>query len=210
MSLSREGPTRLPAFEPAQFATVCDHRVEAWSPGREIRLVRPMGFGLIGALPFVVAGFSCGPVYFLLDRSGEPLLGRLISAGALALLGIIVGSIALAPLVAGVPRQVVFDWVTRTVTISGWFHRRTLPFTDFAAIELRCLIRGTRKRNRWNYYSCEINAGSSDPGATAGPSVKLVATRTFPDPDTPRHHSLLLAGELAEALGVPLRVVEYT
>lgn len=181
-----------------------------WDPGREVRFDRPSGLGLVAAPPFVLAGYLSGPVdYYLGRNSGEPLLGRLFEAGVVGLGGVVVGTLALAPLAMAMPRRVVLDWSSRALTVEEWRKLRRVRFDDLIALRLKCLKNdGSGKRRRYDSYHCEVHA--SVRALKEPESVLLVATRKLDSPDTLCRQSLSLATELADALRLTRPTIEHS
>jgi hypothetical protein len=206
---------RVPPFDPSQFPS--DHEVAKWVPGREVRFRKPLGSAAIGCLPFVIAGFLAGPALFLFSASRRPdaaLADRLVPSAFLGFFGLIVGGIALVAVAAALPRRVTIDWALQTISIGGLFTRSAIPLGDVAAIEANCVDtfhRGGKNSSSYHTYRCDVQVHLRGATASAGKPVVLVATKEFrEDPDTPYRRTLPLVTELAEALGVERRVMDYS
>ena len=205
---------RVPPFDPAGFP--CDHTVAKWLPGREVQLRKPLGFAAVGCLPFAIAGLLLGPGSYVLSSARWPEVAafeRFVPSVGLGIFGAIFGLIALAAVAAALPRRLTIDWARQTISIGGLFTRSEIPLPDVAAIEAKCVRTyhsGGKNSSSYHSYRCEVLVHRRDP-ASAGESVVLVQTREFrEDPDTPYRRTIPLVTELAEALGVPRRVTDYS
>lgn len=157
---------RIPPFDPSQFSS--DHKVAEWSPRSEVRFQKPLGFAAVGCLPFVVVGFLAGPALFFLtgQHPENDLGGRIVGSLFIGFFGLVIGGVALLMAYGALPRRVVFDWSTRTITISGLVRRSELAFADLNGLVLNCVRTyhsGGRNSSSHHSYRCELNASVRDP-----------------------------------------------
>ena len=197
---------RMPAPDPSRFPGQ-ELRVARWAPGDEVRVDKPMQGAFLGCLPFAMAGLVAGPVFWLLFHD--------VFATILAtVLGLLFGGIALAMAAMSRPRHVRIAWGEQELIVSGALRRRRIPLHRLSALELRCVRRGRTAGSRGQYvhrmYSCAVQAQVRGETTTDTTAVELMSTRGFEDdPETPYDAALPLTKQLAEALGVEWRVIDY-
>jgi hypothetical protein len=196
---------RLPAFDPATFPGTA--RVSSWDPGREVRFERGWSLPILLG-PLLLAVFL-GPLalFRLPSLQTMPLLPRAVSLVMITLVGVGLAVVGGAGINEGRPRRVSLDWTTRLLHVDAPGHRRTIPFSDITAVELRHKKLETGRvsgrmvrRSYWSQVRLHLRA-------PADPSDELFAqTKPFrEDSSTPRQMAEPLARELAAAVGVELR-----
>ena len=198
---------KVAAFEPAQFKS--GHRLDTWTPGTFVRFRKPFSFASLGCLPFTLLVLA-GPVVFFTVQIPE-LLPKLVVTFMATIFGLIFGGVALAILADAPTRTTEIDWRTRAITLKSFRKTVEIPFETLRAIELKAVHTISKGKNSTtHYYSCEIRALLRGAAAGVDSSQELVKTERFMEkPDEPYRMALPLATELAKALGVERRFVDY-
>jgi hypothetical protein len=197
---------RMRAPNAAHFPTK-ELRVVTWAPGDEVRIDKPLEGAAMGCLPVAILGLAAGPVFWYLFHHA---IGTLI-VGAL---GLLFGGLGLALVVTSLPRRMRIAWADRELVVSGLFTRRRIPFERLAALELRCVRqwndRGRRSHPAHRTYSCTLQVEVRGSNPTDTKPVGLMSTLEFEDdPEAPYDATLPLTRQLADALGIPWRVIDY-
>jgi hypothetical protein len=198
---------RVAAFDPAQFKS--EHRVLTWTPGTLVSLRKPFSYGSLGCLPFTLL-LLAGPVVFFTVPIPE-LLPKLVVTFMATIFGLIFGGAAVAMLVDAPARRTEIDWRSRVITLKSFRKTVEIPFETVRAIELKAVHHISKGKNSTtHYYYCEIRALLRGAAPGVDSSQELVKTERFREqPDEPYRMALPLATELAKALGVERRFVDY-
>jgi hypothetical protein len=202
---------KVAAFAAADFQGPA--RVAVWEPRREVRFAKPLGLAALGCLPFVGL-VLVGPAAFVFLRTEPPELApRIMISVLFGIFGLIIGLIAVAAVVAALPRRVTLDWGAQTLEVSGLLHRTTRPLSDIGELELKCVRtyhRGGRNSRAYHSYRCDVIGHLRNVPEGQRATEVLVASEEFrEDADSPYRMTLPLVAELAEALGVKRRVTDY-
>jgi hypothetical protein len=197
---------RMRAPNAAHFPTK-QLRVVRWAPGDEVRVDKPLEGAAMGCLPVAILGLAAGPVFWYLSRQ---TIGTLI----ISALGLLFGGLALVLVATSLPRRVRLAWADRELVVSGLLTRRRIPFDSLAALELRCVRlwneRGSRGQSAHRMYYCTLQAQVRGSNTTDTKAVELMSTLQFEDdPEAPYDATLPLTRQLADALGIPWRVIDY-
>jgi hypothetical protein len=202
----------IPLFEPRTFRG--DHRIAAWTPGSEVRFRKPLS-PAIGCLPFTLLVFT-GPMAFFSIRmvgasDGSDTVARLLVSLFVGLFGLLFGVIAMVAVASAVPRTVVVDWNKREVEVRRLMKRRRIAFEAIRSVEMKALHHLSSGRNPRHNYWCEVGLHVRDEKTGDAAYEALVESeRLQDDPDSPPRVTLPLATELANALGVPRRISDYS
>jgi len=192
------------SFDPAGFSSI--YAVQEWSPGDQVRFVRPLRIGRVAfTAPIVIAGYLSGPVWFAVHRgSVDP---QLLEAVVIGFIGVAIGTFVAVETALSTPRAVIFDWTTRTFRVAGWYERLAVAFEDLTAVRLTYLKNfGVRGSRQGDLHNCEVYV---DAKTSKGPkSVLVVETEAFSDPETPRRMALPLATALAAGLRLPPPLIQ--
>jgi hypothetical protein len=197
---------RMPTPDPSRFPGR-ELRLVRWAPGDEVRLDKPMRGAAVGCLPFAIAGLVAGPVFWSLFHDAFATILATV-------LGLLFGGIALGMAAMSLPRHVRIAWGQQEVIVSGALRRRRIPLHRLSGLDLRCVRQwrtsGSRGQNVRRMYSCAVQAQVRGETTTDTTAVELMSTREFEDdPETPYDAALPLTRQLAEALGVEWRVIDY-
>ena len=160
------------------------------------------------------------------DKFGRDILSRLtigtcvsLSVGLISVLvslflglfGLLFGVIAMVAVASAVPRTVVVDWNKREVEVRRLMKRRRIAFEAIQSVEMKALHHLSSGRNPRHNYWCEVGLHVRDDKTGNGTYEALVESeRLQDDPDSPPRVTLPLATELANALGVPRRISDYS
>jgi hypothetical protein len=197
---------RMPAPDPAHFPSG-DLRLARWAPGDEIRLDKPAQAWGVGSFLFGTLGVAAGPWWWYLT-------GDVGSTLMIGIFGLLFGGIALIAAFTCLPRHVRVAWASQELVVAGALRRERTPLSHIHGLALRCVLRwqtaGSRSQYEHRKYSCVLEALVRGEGATGATAVKVMSTREFEDqPETPYDAALPLTRQLADALGVEWRVVDY-
>jgi hypothetical protein len=192
-------------FDPSTFEG--KPPVTAWAPGRRVSFDKTWGAAIL--LSPLLAAALTGPLAWwrLPALHRMPLLPRVAALALITLAGLAVALIGWMGLTTSLPRRVTLDWETRSLVLDGARSRRSVPFSDIEAIEVRPrLYRGRRGQRQYTtYHWCEIRAALHP---AEGPPVNelLAETRQYrEDGVTPHAMAVPLARELAAALDLKVR-----
>lgn len=198
---------KVAAFDPAEFKS--EHRVLTWTPGSLVVLRKPFSYGSLGCLPFTVLVLA-GPAVFFTVQIPE-LLPKLVVTFMATVFGLIIGGAAIAMVADAPPRRTELDWGRRVLTLKSARKTVEIPFESVRSIELKGVHHISKGKNSTtHWYYCEVRAllRGASPGVDA--SQELVKTERYIDqPDVPYRMALPMAAELAKALGVERRFVDY-
>ena len=198
---------KVAAFDPQQFKS--DHRVDTWTPGAFVRFRKPWSFARFGCLPFTLLVFL-GPAAFF-GLTIPELLPRILVSFMATIFGLIFGGLAIALVAGAFPRRTDIDWGERKITLKTVKSVTEIPFEALRAIELKAVHHVSRGKNSTTHsYQCEIRALLHEANAGVDVSQELVCTQRLVDnPDAPYRMALPLATELATALEVERRFIDY-
>ncbi len=196
----------IAAFDPATFKS--EHRVSAWEPGTRVLLRKPFSFLMFIALPFTLLVFG-GPLAFFKIQAPD-LPTRIIASGFLGFFGLILGLIAIFVVTDSFPRSTEIDWSSRVIRLKMLRKTVEIPFEQLRAIELKAIHTVSKGKSTTHRYRCAINALLKGSGAGVDSTQLLVETESLIDrPDEPYRMALPLAADLAKALGVERRFIDY-
>ena len=199
------GTETIPPFDASTFQS--EHRVRAWRPGSLVHFQKPLSPAAVGCLPFALLVFA-GPATFFLSHSDDAV-GRLIGAGFIGFIGLLVGGAAILVGLDALPRSTRIDWSTRSIGLRAPRTTKRIPLESVRAVEMKVRCHVTHGRNRRVEHSAEVGVLWRDPQAGTVVYEPLVATLRFRgDVDTPYRLMLPLATELARSLGVERRVTD--
>src|SRR5262249_13459778 len=136
-------------------------------------------------------------------RSGAVPMSILIGTIGLVLAG---GCAGMIP--AFLPTRVGFDWTRRTLSFRKGRKGVVIPMDSITAIELACIHEKTGRKVVIHRYHCEVRARWR---GTDGQEESTPLTETYEsdEPDPPYRGAVPLATELAQALGVERRILDY-
>lgn len=104
-------------------------------------------------------------------------------------------------------------WESRQLIVFDQLRRTRVPLERISGLVLRCVhwySKGTQGRSSRHMYSCVLEADVRGEDGSEASAVRLLSTQGFQDePETPYDAALPLTRQLAEALGVKWRVVDY-
>jgi hypothetical protein len=195
------------AFEPGPFKS--DHRVDTWTPGSLVLFRKPWAPARFGCLPFTLL-VCLGPAAFF-GLSIPELVPRLAVSFMATIFGLIIGGVAMVVVWDAFPRSTRVDWGERKITLKDIRRTTEIPFEALRAIELKAVHHISKGKNSTTHsYVCEVRALLRQGGAGVEESQELVSTeRMIDNPDAPYRMALPLATELAKALNVERRFVDY-
>jgi hypothetical protein len=184
-----------------------DLRLARWAPGDEIRMDKPGQVVGAGCFLFGIVGLVAGPAlwYFTHD---------VVSTLIISIFGLLFGGLALIAAFTCLPRHVRIAWGSQELVVAGALRRDRIPLRRIRGLVLRCVLRwqtaGSRSQYEHRKYSCVVEAEVGGEATTEATAVKLISTREFEDqPETPYDAVLPLTRQLAQALGVEWRVIDY-
>jgi hypothetical protein len=198
----------VPPFEPARFKSA--YRVEAWEPGRRVVFRRPFSKWAFAIFPFTLL-VLVGPGILLAGYlTGREL--NLVNTLILSVVAAAFGIPCVALFLGMLPRSVVFDWSTDTLSIRRWPRLKTFPLRWILGIEARAHFSesGGEGGGSTRSHTCELKARiqlDSDAGVK---NVDLLVTDQLLDADRPKREAFPLAVELAKSLGVAHRIEDYS
>jgi hypothetical protein len=182
-----------------------DARITRWSPGEEVRFDKPLQGMAFGCMPLALACFGAGPAAAYLFHDSMLTI-------VMSLSGLLIGALAVAGIIMGLPRHVRLDWRAQEATVGGALIRRRIRLHRIASLEILCTrtYQDSKQRHVHHDYGCAVRAAVRGEGSLETSPIELVATRSFEsDPETPYDAVLPIAKALAETLGVPWRVTDY-
>jgi hypothetical protein len=194
-----------------------EETVTVWKPGVEVVIERAADSGLS---PFGVPFLLLGPgVYFLMKNSERTTYTDLLTFTATAgLFGLILGGRSLFGVLTAKKRTVRFDWGSRTLSIRDGSRTREIPMASLTAVELKCHHEHQGGRSSGtgahsgslpvDYFHCIVHLHWREAGAEPE-SMALVETSVSEEADGPYRQTLPLATELARALHVERRLIDY-
>ena len=194
----RMRPVGDPVLEPPT-------RLTKWSPGDEVRIDKPLEGMAFGCLPVAAGCFLFGPaIWFLSGKVPPTIIGTI--------LGLVFGSLAVIAVAGSLPQHVRIAWPEQAISVSRRGRRRRLAFHQLAELELRCVRRyGRSGQTVIRRFGCTVQAHARAEGGSQAAPLELISTSAFEDdPETPYEMLLPLTKALAEALGVPWRVTDYS
>jgi len=199
---------RVPPFDPARFSS--DHRVVAWEPSSRVEFHRRLSLLAWVVLPFTLLTLT-GPVLLAISAyTRQPIEGLWLAVGSA--FGLASGGVALLLLSFLMPRTVVVDWTAGTIAIRSWPRAHTIAIGDVERLELEGdhhKSSGGESGTDSTTYRCALFAVHR--GADGAPRrQELVATRFMDDVNEPYRQAVPLVTDLASALHVEGRVLEYT
>jgi hypothetical protein len=196
---------KVPPFDVAHFKS--DYRVREWKPGERVVFYKAFPWGVLGCLPFVAIPLVLEAM--LIAGVGTVTGSRLALHLVLAIFSLAVLLPFVALVIGSRPRRVAFDWGTRRISVG---REPPIPMSAVTALELRGVKvhhRPSKGSSYWS-YRCEVDLHHAD-AARGQPTVtRLVETASTRDDGAPAWRCALpLATDLAKALGVERRVVDY-
>ncbi len=197
----------VPPFEPASF----DGRppLREWSPGRRVAFHKAWKVWLtLAGLPLLalpLLGLA------LLLGWGEAEGSRVVGALVVMALTLPLGIAGVLMVAFSLPRSASLDWTRGAFVKRALWRRERWALGELLAVELRGESQRHKPKNGRAYFSyvCRIDVWYRN--ATGGSDrSELVATRPYKDdPDTPWREALPLATDLARALGIERRLVDF-
>jgi hypothetical protein len=201
---------RVPHFAPEAFDSA--YTVLDWHLGERVVLRKPFPWGVpAGCLPFVLAPLA---VFLMVLKSdnGQPNRALFLVVTGVAFLGLLGLFIHWARMDR--PRRVEIDWRRGRLLVEGWREQVDVPLAAVRAVEMRgvkVFSSGGSRGPSYYTHHCEIRLEHDDGRGGPTTSTELCSTRSRrDDPAEPWRAALPLAADLAEALGVERRIIDYS
>jgi hypothetical protein len=199
----------LPPFEPHRFQS--PYKVDAWDPGRRVVFRRPFSKWAFAIFPFTLL-LLVGPGIVV----AELATGRELNAMRTLILSVVCAAFGipcLALFLGMLPRSVLVDWSTRTLSIRRWPRQQTIPLESILGLEAHARFYEASSGDGGGSsatYACELQARVRSSSHGEARKVDLLETDHLLEPDRPRRETFPLVAELAKALGVPHRTKDYS
>ena len=201
----------VPPFEPGDFdRKFCEYRLKQWSPGESVHFRKPLSKAAPFMMPLTLLVFTGPALYlygYLAGFSPNPMF--VLIAGVL---GLVTGITMLLMLGNLLPRSAELDWGRRELRLRSWFKRQTLAFDDIERLELEAQTiehSGGESGGSTTYYLAKLLAVPHKSQHDESDPVPIMETRHFKHMDDPLWITVPLLHELATALGVEGRFVDY-
>ncbi|MGE0815490.1 MAG: hypothetical protein AB7O28_14025 [Vicinamibacterales bacterium] len=198
---------RVPPFDPGRFSA--DHRVVTWKPSSRVEFHRRLSILAWFVLPFTLLVLT-GPVLLGISTyTGLPLDGLWLAGGSV--FGLASGGVALLLLSFLMPRSLVVDWTAGTIAIRSWPRAESIAMTDLVRLDLEGehhTSSGGESGTDSTTYRCTLFAVHRGPDGNVR-RQELVATTSMTDVNEPYRQAVPLVTDLAGALHVEGRVLEY-
>ncbi len=195
----------IPSFDPKGYKS--SFQVQAWEPGREIRLFKPFQAAAVGCISAVLVPFAGYGAYAMftsrITGSGDPLgnflVGLLWTGIPLVLLAAVVWH--------SLPVLSVIDWASRTVVVARTRRTRSMPFDELTGVEsrgVRTYHSGGKNQSSYNSYRVQTWIH-----AHGGAELLAETDDMREDPTTPYRCGMPLGVDLAGAMGLDHRYTDY-
>jgi len=107
------------------------------------------------------------------------------------------------------PRTVVLDWGARELRVHTWFSKRVVPFAEIARLELEAKKVSVGGDSSHTKFAAALRVVRRNQAESDSDAMQIVETTTLASIDDPLWMALPLLYELADALNVPDRFVNY-
>jgi hypothetical protein len=111
------------------------------------------------------------------------------------------------------PRSVVFDWATGTLSIRRWAGLKSISLAGIRGLEAHARFYESSSGDgggSTTSYACELKARVRVASEAELKLIEIFQTDHLADPDRPVRETFPLTVELAKALGVPYRIEDYS